>query len=74
MVWIAREHARRLARYAVAFEPGDPARTGRMAFWGPDGGDPPALPGAAPAEAGLVTAHGRRPVPVLWLSVADALP
>ncbi|WP_205614091.1 DEAD/DEAH box helicase [Streptomyces dangxiongensis] len=74
MVWIAREHARRLARYAVAFEPGDPARTGRMAFWGPDGGDPPALPGAAPAEAGLVTAHGRRPVPVLWLPVADALP
>ncbi|MEV7503803.1 DEAD/DEAH box helicase [Streptomyces sp. NPDC093018] len=74
MVWIAREHAGRLARYAVAFEPGDPARTGRMAFWDPEGGDPPTLPGAVPAATGLVTARGRHPVPVLWLSVADALP
>ncbi|GLX47473.1 helicase SNF2 [Streptomyces hygroscopicus subsp. hygroscopicus] len=74
MVWIAREHAGRLARCAAAFEPGDPARTGRMAFWDPEGGDPPALPGPLAAEAGLVTAQGPRQVPVLWLSVGDALP
>ncbi|MCS0602258.1 DEAD/DEAH box helicase [Streptomyces sp. LP11] len=63
-----------MARYAVAFEPGEPARTGRMAFWDAAGGEPPALAGAATAEAGLITARGRRPVPVLWLSVGDALP
>ncbi|MEU4035494.1 DEAD/DEAH box helicase [Streptomyces collinus] len=74
MVWIAREHAGRLARCAVAFEPGDPARTGRMAFWDPEGGDPPAPPGPVATEAVLVTARGRHPVPVLWLSVEDALP
>ncbi|MBV2357357.1 DEAD/DEAH box helicase [Streptomyces sp. J2-1] len=73
-MWIGREQAGRLAWYAVAFEPGDPARTGRMAFWDPEDGKPPALPGAVTAEAGLVTAQGPRPVPVVWLSVADALP
>ncbi|MBT2384530.1 DEAD/DEAH box helicase [Streptomyces sp. ISL-11] len=34
----------RLARCSAVFLPGDPARTGRMAFWRPDE-DPPAAPG-----------------------------
>ncbi|MFJ7150810.1 SNF2 helicase-associated domain-containing protein [Streptomyces sp. NPDC100445] len=81
MVRIGRECAGRLTRYVVAFEPGDPPRTGRMAFWDPEGGDPPELPGDLPqlpgtvaAEARLVTAQGPRPVPVVRLSVGDALP
>ncbi|WP_431038828.1 DEAD/DEAH box helicase [Streptomyces sp. P6-2-1] len=73
-MWIAREHAGRLARYAAAFAPADPPRTGRLAFWDPEGGAPPPLPGADGADAVLVTARGRRTVPVLWLSVGDALP
>ncbi|NJA58748.1 DEAD/DEAH box helicase [Streptomyces sp. NEAU-H3] len=87
-MWTAREDAGRLARYAVAFEPADPPRTGRLAFWDPDGAVPPAAPGtvvpergladASPgtdvSEAGLVTAQGLREAPVLWLSVGEALP
>ncbi|WP_030996401.1 DEAD/DEAH box helicase [Streptomyces sp. NRRL F-5630] len=73
-MWTAREHDGWLARYAVAFEPADPPRSGRLAFWDPDGGDPPARPGADVARAGLVTVGGRRTVPVLWLSVDEALP
>ncbi|NEA42883.1 ATP-dependent helicase, partial [Streptomyces sp. SID11385] len=73
-MWTAREDAGRLARYAVAFEPADPPRAGRLAFWDPDGTVPPAPPGADAAQAALVTAEGRRTVPVVWLSVADALP
>ncbi|MES9520704.1 DEAD/DEAH box helicase [Streptomyces capoamus] len=41
MVWMSREQAGLLAQCAVVFEPGDPARTGRLAFRSPDG-----LPGA----------------------------
>ncbi|WP_329280259.1 DEAD/DEAH box helicase [Streptomyces sp. NBC_01451] len=32
-----------LARCCAVFVPGDPARTGRVAFWLPDGGTPPAV-------------------------------
>ncbi|MGP4001268.1 DEAD/DEAH box helicase [Streptomyces sp. 8N706] len=74
MVWVAREHASQLARCAVAFEPGDPARTGRLVFWDPEGPGLPDLPYGTAGEAGLVTADGLRTVPVLWASVADALP
>ncbi|MDH6629869.1 superfamily II DNA or RNA helicase [Streptomyces sp. LBL] len=74
MMWIAREHAGRLARCAVAFEPGDPARTGRMAFWDPEGVGPPGVPCGVAGEAELATAEGLRKVPVLRLSVSDALP
>ncbi|WP_435188632.1 SNF2-related protein [Streptomyces sp. bgisy126] len=67
-----------LDQCAVVFEPDDPARTGRLAFWQPDGTDLPDLPGER-AEAALVTAAAdgtveTRTVPVLRLPVADALP
>ncbi|MFE7777880.1 SNF2-related protein [Streptomyces sp. NPDC057445] len=74
-----------LARCAVVFEAGDPARTGRILFWRPDGGplpDRPDGPGEH-SEAVLVTATDgaaggtavqARPVPVLRMPVADALP
>ncbi|MFF7973717.1 SNF2-related protein [Streptomyces sp. NPDC007905] len=68
------EHAGRLARCAVAFEPGDPARAGRMAFWDPEGAGPPGPPHGVTAEVELATEGGLRAVPVSWLSVADALP
>ncbi|WP_438486716.1 DEAD/DEAH box helicase [Streptomyces sp. S186] len=81
MVWMAREEAELLAQYAVVFEPGDPARTGRVVFWDPAGGAPP--PGPATGEQGaaeLVAPGGAagevtlRRVPVLRLPLADALP
>ncbi|MDQ1016535.1 DEAD/DEAH box helicase [Streptomyces afghaniensis] len=71
---IAREDAGLLARCAVAFEPGDPARTGRLAFWDPDGAGPPDVPCGVAEDAGLATADGLRTLPVRWLTVADALP
>ncbi|MET9887867.1 DEAD/DEAH box helicase [Streptomyces sp. NPDC006430] len=74
MVWIAREQAGLLARCATVFEPGDPARTGRILLWNPDGSPPPDVPGGRAAEAGLLTAHGPRTLPVLRLELADALP
>ncbi|MFI7400578.1 DEAD/DEAH box helicase [Streptomyces sp. NPDC049541] len=40
-----------LARCCVVFVPGDPARTGRVAFWRPDGSAPP--PHAAGSAQGL---------------------
>ncbi|GAA1427796.1 DEAD/DEAH box helicase [Streptomyces thermospinosisporus] len=74
MVWIAREDAGLLARCAVAFEPGDPARTGRLAFWDPDGSGPPDVPCGVTADAELATADGLSTHAVRWLPVADALP
>ncbi|MFD7627303.1 DEAD/DEAH box helicase [Streptomyces sp. NPDC059851] len=82
MVWMSREQADLLAQCAVVFEPGDPARTGKLAFRYPDG---PARPGPAaqppfgePGEADLITADGGalavRRHPVLRLTVAEALP
>ncbi|MGW3480262.1 ATP-dependent helicase, partial [Streptomyces althioticus] len=60
------------------FEPGDPARTGRIAFWRPDGGTPPPTPGGEPGEAALVVPDGDgftvRTVPVVRLTPAGALP
>ncbi|MFF5413982.1 DEAD/DEAH box helicase [Streptomyces albidoflavus] len=43
MVWMSREQAGLLAQCAVVYEPGDPARTGRLAFHSPED-----LPTAAP--------------------------
>ncbi|MFF2658403.1 DEAD/DEAH box helicase [Kitasatospora sp. NPDC058032] len=82
MAWMSREQAELLAQCAVAFEPGDPGRTGRLVYRYPDD---PALPGPAarpllgePGEAELVTADGGtlvvRRCPVLRLTVAEALP
>ncbi|WP_188294877.1 DEAD/DEAH box helicase [Streptomyces sp. CBMA156] len=79
MVWMSREQAGLLAQCAVAFEPGDPARTGSLVFRYPDGQAGPGL-AARPSlgEADLVTADGGtlavRRCPVLRLTVAQALP
>ncbi|MFD4241948.1 SNF2-related protein [Streptomyces sp. NPDC058525] len=74
MVWIAREQAGLLARCAAVFEPGDPARTGHVLLWNPDGSPPPDVPGGRAGEAVLLTADGERALPVLRLALADALP
>ena len=81
MVWLTREQARLLARCAAVFEPGDPARTGRVTFWDADGAPPPASPAlppawpaAEPGEALLCTPQGPRTLPVLRLPVGEALP
>ncbi|WP_256987345.1 DEAD/DEAH box helicase [Streptomyces sp. BR123] len=82
MVWMSREQADLLAQCAVTFEPGDPARTGKLAFRYPDGPAGPGLdvrlPFGEPGEADLVTADGGTLVvrrrPVLRLTVAEALP
>ncbi len=78
MEWMTPRQAAPLARCAAVFEPGDPARTGRIAFWDPAGGTPPAAPGGEPGEADLVVPDGDgfavRTVPVLRLTPAHALP
>ncbi|MFE3521205.1 SNF2-related protein [Streptomyces sp. NPDC059161] len=63
-----------LARCRVAFLPADPPRTGRVAFWHPDGEEPPTAPG--PVENLTVVDADVTPqdVPALLLSVQDALP
>ena len=68
--------ARELARYAVVFEPSDPPRAGRMAFFDPHGSPMPTDLG----EAGVLTVaapgqHGEHTtVPAVRLTVADAVP
>ncbi|GGT41370.1 helicase [Streptomyces matensis] len=78
MEWMTPRQAEQLACCAAVFEPGDPARTGRIAFWRPDGGTPPPTPGGEPGEAGLVVPDGDgftvRTVPVVRLTPAGALP
>ncbi|WP_442803107.1 SNF2-related protein [Streptomyces pseudogriseolus] len=78
MEWMTPGQAAPLARCAAVFEPGDPARTGRIAFWDPAGHTPPTVPGGEHGEADLVVPDGDgfavRTVPVLRLSPAHALP
>ncbi|MGA4961986.1 DEAD/DEAH box helicase [Streptomyces pseudogriseolus] len=78
MEWMTPGEAAPLARCAAVFEPGDPARTGRIAFWDPAGNTPPAVPGGEYGEADLVVPDGDvfavRTVPVVRLSPAHALP
>ncbi|MFD8591308.1 DEAD/DEAH box helicase [Streptomyces sp. NPDC059637] len=78
MVWMTPEQAAPLARCAAVFEPDDPARTGRIAFWDPAGDAPPEAPGGEPGEAELVVRDGEdvalRTLPVLRLPLAHALP
>ncbi|MFI2209659.1 DEAD/DEAH box helicase [Streptomyces sp. NPDC020141] len=69
-----------LARASAVFLPGDPARTGRMAFWLPDGETATASGtdsggGTAP-DVLTVVRDDLRPhtVPALLLPVSDALP
>lgn len=62
-----------LAGCCVVFLPGDPARTGRIAFWYPDGSSPPDAPGTV--EELTVTGTDALPyaVPARMLPVRDAL-
>ncbi|GAA3367327.1 DEAD/DEAH box helicase [Streptomyces sannanensis] len=64
-----------LARCSAVFLPAIPARAGRVAFWHPDGSEPPAVLAAAVEEVTLV-ADDARPCDAraLVLPVGDALP
>ncbi|UFR05986.1 DEAD/DEAH box helicase [Streptomyces sp. Go40/10] len=64
---------------SVVFLPSDPARTGRIGFWRPDGGTPPACAegSLADLELAVPAADGgveRVPLPVLLLPIRSALP
>lgn len=63
-----------LAGCSVVFLPADPSRTGRVAFWCPDGSSPPDAPGTV--EDLTVTGSDALPyeVPARLLPVRDALP
>nr|WP_253195561.1 DEAD/DEAH box helicase [Streptomyces sp. JHA26] len=58
--------------------PGDPARTGTVAFWRPDGADPTPVPSASVADLTVVVPEGDgvEPVrvPAVLLPVREALP
>lgn len=67
-----------LAACRAVFLPADPARTGRLAFWRPDGEAPPVLGDGSVTDLDVVvpTADGdveRRRTPVLLLPVHSAL-
>ncbi|MFB8031941.1 DEAD/DEAH box helicase [Streptomyces sp. NPDC056004] len=63
-----------LSACSVVFLPGDPSRTGRVAFWYPDGSSPPDGPGSV-EELAVVGADARvYAVPARLLPVRDALP
>ncbi|MFJ6608666.1 DEAD/DEAH box helicase [Streptomyces sp. NPDC091289] len=63
-----------LSRCSAVFMPADPARTGRIAFWNPDGSTPSDTPGTS-SELTVVGADLRpRTVSALCLPVRDALP
>ncbi|MFJ1593420.1 DEAD/DEAH box helicase [Kitasatospora albolonga] len=64
-----------LSRCSAVFIPADPARTGLIAFWNPDGSTPPDAPGVPPSELTVAGADLRRTsVAALRLPVRDALP
>ncbi|MEV6943876.1 DEAD/DEAH box helicase [Streptomyces sp. NPDC051172] len=67
-----------LARCCAVFVPGDPARTGRVAFWRPDGSAPPPHAAGSAQDLGLVRpgGDGVEPVqvPAVLLPVRVALP
>lgn len=59
------------------FIPADPARTGLMAFWDPDGSTPPGISGVSGFSSELTVVGSdlrRRTVSALHLPVRDALP
>ncbi|QNE73358.1 ATP-dependent helicase [Streptomyces finlayi] len=63
-----------LSRCSAVFLPADPARTGLIAFWNPDGSTPPRTPGI-PREVTVVGADAQPyVVPAVLLSVREALP
>ncbi|MFG3548897.1 DEAD/DEAH box helicase [Streptomyces sp. NPDC047725] len=76
-----------LSRCCAVFLPADPARTGTVAFWRPDGADPPSFApgtveeltvvvpdgdGVAPADVPAVLLPVRAALPVLTRARADA--
>ncbi|MFD8999512.1 SNF2-related protein [Streptomyces sp. NPDC059582] len=67
-----------LAHCAAVFVPGDPARTGTVAFWGPDGDAPPAVRSGSVADLTVVPPRGADAEPVsvtaVLLPVRTALP
>ncbi|MFF4835118.1 DEAD/DEAH box helicase [Streptomyces sp. NPDC001315] len=67
-----------LACCSAVFVPGDPARTGSVAFWRPDGGAPPAVQSGSVANLTVVLPRGdgaeRVSVAALLLPVRTALP
>ncbi|MEU6100700.1 DEAD/DEAH box helicase [Streptomyces flaveolus] len=70
--------ASELAQCCVVFVPGDPARTGTVAFWRPDGEDPPHVPSASVVDLTVVVPDGDgvepAHVPAVLLPVREALP
>ncbi|MFI6684121.1 SNF2-related protein [Streptomyces sp. NPDC050485] len=63
-----------LSRCRVAFLPADPSRTGRVAFWHPDGEGPPAAPGTVENLTVVGADVTLQDVRALLLPVRDALP
>ncbi|WP_435897372.1 DEAD/DEAH box helicase [Streptomyces tsukubensis] len=69
------QHLAPLTLCHVTFLPADPARTGRFAFWYPDGGTPPSHPSGSVESLTVVGDDVRlRTVAASTLSVRDALP
>ncbi|KUF15225.1 DEAD/DEAH box helicase [Streptomyces silvensis] len=67
-----------LSRYCVVFVPGDPARTGHVAFWHSDGDTPPDTQAGTVGELTVATPGGANievaTVPASLLLVGAALP
>ncbi|MEU9588960.1 DEAD/DEAH box helicase [Streptomyces sp. NPDC048193] len=67
-----------LSRCCAVFVPGDPARTGTVAFWRPDGEDPPTVPSGSLEELTVLVPGGGAVeparVPAVLLPVRAALP
>ncbi|WP_262505828.1 DEAD/DEAH box helicase [Streptomyces sp. TRM68367] len=67
-----------LGRCCAVFLPGDPARTGSLAFWQPDGTAPPAVASATVEDLSVVVPAddgvGLATVPAVLLPVSAALP
>ncbi|MFY0511038.1 DEAD/DEAH box helicase [Streptomyces anulatus] len=63
-----------LSRCSAVFVPADPARTGRIAFWNPDGSTPSDTPGTLSELAVVGTDLRPRTVTARCLPVRDALP
>ncbi|UZI26822.1 DEAD/DEAH box helicase [Streptomyces sp. VB1] len=63
-----------LARCSAVFVPADPARTGRIAFWNPDGSTPSDTPGPLSELTVIGTDLRPRTVTAQYLPVRDALP
>ncbi|MFD8968780.1 DEAD/DEAH box helicase [Streptomyces sp. NPDC059568] len=63
-----------LARCSTVFLPADPARTGRIAHWHPDGAEPPSAPGSVEELAVVDTDGHPLTVGALLMPVSAALP